>query len=314
MWLWVFLLLVVLVGAGLLVWVGLRHQTQNVEGRVLQLLQEGEEIRSIEDLELRQPFSERVLIPIARRFGEFVLRFTPQRVIAATEIDLLRAGLRARWDPTVVVAVRFFLAIGLLIGGFFLLRASPAPNIRRMALPGALLFGLLGFYLPVLLIKSRIQRRQKAILKSFPDALDLLTICVQAGLGFDAAMQKLVEKWENELALEFARVLREVQLGKPRKDALRDMAERIGLPEVTSFVAAVVQAEQLGVSLSNILVIQADAMRQKRRQRAEEEARKAPIKMLFPLTFLIMPALFIVLLGPSIFILMKSGVLGGLGG
>ncbi len=315
MWLWGLLLFLVLLGAGALVWVGIRsQQSQSVEDRVLELLQEGEEIRSIEDLELRQPFTDRVLIPIARRFGEFVLRFTPQRVIAATEMDLLRAGLRSRWDPTVVVAVRFFLGVGLLVGGFFLLRASPAPNIRRMALPGALLFGLFGFYLPVLLIKSRIQRRQKAILKSFPDALDLLTVCVQAGLGFDAAMQKLVEKWENELALEFARVLREVQLGKPRKDALRDMAERIGLPEVTSFVAAVVQAEQLGVSLSNILLIQADAMRQKRRQRAEEEARKAPIKMLFPLTFLIMPALFIVLLGPSIFILLHSGIASIFGG
>lgn len=311
---WIVLLLVLLIGAGFLVWVGLRSREEDVETRVLELLQEGEEIRSIEDLELRQPFTERVILPIARRLGEFLVRFTPQQVIASTELDLLRAGLRGRWDPTVVVALRVILGIGLFIGGFFLMRLSPSPNLRRSALLMALIFGFLGFYLPVLFIKSRIARRQKEILKSFPDALDLLTICVQAGLGFDAAMQKLVEKWDNALSLEFARVLREVQLGKPRRDALRDMAERIGLPEVSSFVAAVVQAEQLGVSLSNILQIQADAMRLKRRQRAEEEARRAPIKMLFPLAFLIMPSLFIVLLGPSLFILLRSGVAAMFGG
>ncbi len=314
MWLWALLLILLIGTAGFLVWVGIRAQQTDVESRVLELLQEDEQVRSIEELELRQPFMDRVIIPIARRFGDFVLRFTPQRVIASTELDLLRAGMRARWDPTVVVALRLGLGVALFIGGFFLVRLSPSPQVKRSALLLALLFGFLGFYLPVLFIKSRIARRQKEILRSFPDALDLLTICVQAGLGFDAAMQKLVEKWDNALSLEFARVLREVQLGKPRRDALKDMADRIGLPEVTSFVAAVVQAEQLGVGLTNILQIQADAMRLKRRQRAEEEARRAPIKMLFPLAFLIMPSLFIVLLGPSIFILIRSGVAAMFGG
>ena len=315
MWvLWLLLLSVLVGGALFLIWVGIRAQQADPEARVLELLQRDEEIRSIEDLELRQPFMDRVIVPIARRFGDFVLRFTPQRVIAATELDLLRAGLRARWDPTLVLTARLALSMGLFLLGFFLVRLSPSPNVRRSALLLALLFGFLGFYLPVLFIKSRIARRQKEILKAFPDALDLLTICVQAGLGFDAAMQKLVEKWDNALSLEFARVLREVQLGKPRRDALKDMAERIGLAEVSSFVAAVVQAEQLGVSLSNILQIQADAMRLKRRQRAEEEAHKAPVKMLFPLAFLVMPSLFIVLLGPSLFILLRSGIAAMFGG
>jgi len=129
--------------------------------------------------------------------------------------------------------------------------------------------------------------------------VDLLTICVEAGLGFDAAMSKVNEKWENELALAFGRVIREIQLGKLRRDALKDMAERVGLPEMTSFVAAVIQSEQLGVSMAKVLRIQSDQMRMKRRQRAEEEAHKAPIKMIIPMGIFIFPSLMIVLLTPA---------------
>ena len=166
----------------------------------------------------------------------------------------------------------------------------------------------MGFFLPDLWLKSRIDRRQKEIRKALPDALDLLTICVEAGLGLDAAIDRVQAKWENELSLIFARVLREMQLGKLRREALRDMASRVGIPELTSFVAAVIQSEQLGVSMANVLRIQADAMRVKRRQLAEEEAQKAPIKMLFPMAFLIFPSLMIVLLGPAGIILMTSEV------
>jgi tight adherence protein C len=144
-----------------------------------------------------------------------------------------------------------------------------------------------------------------------PDALDLLTICVEAGLGFDAAMAKVSEKWQTQLSMAFARVIQEVQLGKVRKEALRDMADRIGLSEMTSFVAAVIQSEQLGVSLSKVLRIQADQMRIRRRQLAEEEAHKAPIKMLIPMAGLIFPSLMIVLLTPAGLRLFKSA-LGGM--
>jgi tight adherence protein C len=132
-----------------------------------------------------------------------------------------------------------------------------------------------------------------------PDALDLLCICVEAGLGFDAAMNKVSEKWDNELSLAFARVIKEIQLGKLRREALRDMADRIGLTELTSFVAAVIQSEQLGVSMAKVLRIQADQMRVRRRQLAEEEAHKAPLKMLIPMGLLIFPSLMIVLLTPA---------------
>ena len=141
-----------------------------------------------------------------------------------------------------------------------------------------------------------------------PDALDLLTICVEAGLGFDAAMAKVSEKWENELALAFARVNAEIQLGKIRREALRDMADRIGIAEMTSFVAAVIQSEQLGVSLAKVLRIQSDQMRIKRRQLAEEEAHKAPIKMLIPMGLLIFPSLMVVLMTPAALKLMNSGL------
>ena len=134
-----------------------------------------------------------------------------------------------------------------------------------------------------------------------PDALDLLTICVEAGLGFDAAMSKVSEKWENELSILFGRAIREVQLGKTQREALRDMADRISLPELTSFVAAVIQSQILGVSLAKVLRIQSDQMRIKRRQRAEEEAHQAPVKMIIPMALLTFPSIMILLMAPAAF-------------
>jgi tight adherence protein C len=122
---------------------------------------------------------------------------------------------------------------------------------------------------------------------------------VEAGLGFDAALSKVSEKWENQLSLAFTRAIREIQLGKPRRDALKDMSDRLGIPEMTSFVAAIIQSEQLGVSMSKVLRIQSDQMRLKRRQRAEEEAHKAPVKMLIPMALLIFPSIMIIILTPA---------------
>jgi tight adherence protein C len=156
------------------------------------------------------------------------------------------------------------------------------------------------------MLTSRINRRQNEIRKAMPDALDLLTICVEAGLGFDAAMAKVSEKWENELSLAFARAIREVQLGKVRREALKDMADRLGIPEMTSFVAAIIQSEQLGVSMAKVLRIQSDAMRVKRRQRAEELAHKAPIKMIIPMALLIFPSIMIIILTPAALQIMEN--------
>ncbi len=308
MWILWLLLAVLVVGAIVLAIIGLRQQEEDndpLQERLAEYIDSGREIQSLEEVELSQPFTQRVVMPLARSLGQLALRFTPQSVLQNTQRNLELAGRPQGVEAPTFVALHFVGA--LLFGGliFFLLGISHNPGIRKQALLLTVIFGVLGFFFPDLWLQSKIKRRQQNILKAMPDALDLLTICVGAGLGFDNAMQKVVDKWDNELAFEFGRVLREIQLGKSRREALRDMAERVGVPEMSSFVAAIIQSEQLGVSLGNVLQIQAENMRIKRRQRAEEAAQKAPVKMLFPLAFLVMPALFLVLLGPAVMIIVQ---------
>jgi tight adherence protein C len=300
---------VVLIGAIILVIVGLRDtgETDPLQERLAEFASRGE-TATLEEIELSQPITERVILPVARKVGELATRFTPQNVLQSTARKLELAGNPRGIDPTIFWAGS--LIIGVFMAGAFIFLFSVAPidwPLGREALLTGV-FTFLGFFMPELLVRSRIDRRQKSIRKAMPDALDLLTICVEAGLGFDAAMSKVNEKWDNELSLAFGRVLREIQLGKLRREALRDMADRIGIPEMTSFVAAIIQSEQLGVSMSKVLRIQADQMRIKRRQRAEEEAHKAPIKMLFPMGLLIFPSLMIILLGPAAMMLMQSAL------
>ena len=209
-------------------------------------------------------------------------------------------------DAATFLAIRFILAVvlgGLLVVVVLISPPSSASD-NFMYIGGA---AFAGFFLPHLMLTSKITRRQKDIRKAMPDALDLLTICVEAGLGFEASMSKVAEKWETELSMAFARVLREIQLGKVRRDALKDMSERLGIPEMTSFVAAIIQSEQLGVSLARVLRIQSDSMRVKRRQHAEEEAHKAPIKMIIPMALLIFPSILIIILTPAVIQIMEAG-------
>jgi tight adherence protein C len=216
-------------------------------------------------------------------------------------------------DPTVFWALRM---AGLSLGALLFFVATIAPEGSFLKGRG-LLIGIpaaaMGFFLPELWLGGRISKRQNDVRKAMPDALDLLTICVEAGLGFDAAMAKVYEKWDNVVARAFGRVIREIQLGKLRRDSLKDMADRLGVAEMTSFIAAVIQSEQLGVSLARVLRIQADQMRIKRRQRAEEAAHKAPIKMLIPLAILIFPSICLVLMTPAVLMLMQSALGGILG-
>jgi tight adherence protein C len=300
---------VVIIGAIVLVVVGLRSETGEdpIQARLGEFAERGEQV-TLEEIELSQSFSERIILPIARKFGELVIRFTPQNAIQQTTKKLEQAGSPSGLEPTTYWALRF---AGLGLGLVFLVVSFIAPDDSFLKGRGFLIAipaAALGFYLPELWLRSKIGRRQTEIRKAMPDALDLLTICVEAGLGFDAAMAKVNEKWDNELAMAFGRVIREIQLGKLRREALRDMADRLGIPEMTSFVAAVIQSEQLGVSMAKVLRIQSEQMRVKRRQRAEEEAHKAPIKMLFPMAILIFPSIMIVLLGPAALILMQSAL------
>ncbi len=297
----ILIVLVILGGAVALVVIGSKKlKTQEVdplEARLAEFSQRGEAV-SLEEIELSQPFMDRVVYPLVRRIGEMSSRFTPQHVLEQTRMQLELAGNPGRMDASTFYVLRF-IGSGLFGGLMILLSIFSKTWSAPVKFLIVILFTVLGFFFPTLWIKSKISGRQKQIRKAMPDALDLLTICVEAGLGFDAAMAKVNEKWDNELAMAFGRVIKEIQLGKLRKDALKDMSERIGLPEMTSFVAAVIQSEQLGVSMAKVLRIQSDQMRMKRRQRAEEEAHKAPIKMIIPMGIFIFPSLMIVLLTPA---------------
>ena len=274
------------------------EESDPVLSRLAEATQRGENV-SLEDIELQQPFMERVVIPVAKRLGELSTRFTPDKLLQETALKLELAGNPGRIDASTFLATRF---VGAAVFGGLLLLISNLPTVNwpfgRVFLVVSI-FTLLGFFFPQLWLGSRISRRQNEVRKALPDALDLLTICVEAGLGFEAAMSKVADKWENELSLMFGRCIREIQLGKTQREALRDMADRIGLPELTSFVAAVIQSQLLGVSMAKVLRIQSDQMRLKRRQRAEEEAHKAPVKMIIPMALLTFPSIMIILMAPA---------------
>jgi tight adherence protein C len=299
--------LLIIVGVVVLVVLGFRYSRMKQEedidpvmARLAEATQRGEAV-SLEQIELQQPFAERVLIPIIEKIGEISTRFTPQKLLQETTLKLELAGNPGRMEAATFLATRFvgaaFFGGGLLL--ISLLSATKWPLGRTVLVVG--LFTIIGFFFPQLWLQSRINSRQNEVRKALPDALDLLTICVEAGLGFDAAMSKVAEKWENELSVMFGRTIREVQLGKTQREALRDMADRLGLPELTSFVAAVIQSQILGVSLAKVLRIQSDQLRMKRRQFAEELAHKAPVKMIIPMALLTFPSIMIILMAPAAF-------------
>jgi len=304
------LIIVVLVVIAGLVYIGMRDDRSRdpLQERLAQF-GERELPESLEEIELSLPFRDRVLIPILRRVADITTRFTPEKQLAQTRHQIELAGMSGTLEPTTFFAMRIAATIGLGVGAFlvfFVMSPERNPNAILYTIGGA----ALGYFFPVLWLSSKISKRQNNVLKALPDALDLLTICVEAGLGFDQAMGKVYEKWDNELSIAFGRVLREIQLGKLRREALRDMSDRTGVPDVTSFIAAVIQADQLGVSMTKILRVQADQMRVKRRQRAQEKAHQAPVKMMIPMVLLIFPSLWIVLLGPAVIFLLCSGVAG----
>jgi tight adherence protein C len=300
---------VVILGAGLLVYAAIRMPKDEtpLDSRLSEYAGRDVPI-TLEEIELQQPFAERVILPLLKGVSDFVIRFTPAANIQTIQEKLNMAGnpwgmqAPAYWSLQIIFAAFF--------GGLLLfLFVFGSLKLQWWLSLGLVLLGVVfGYFFPRLYLDSRISRRQNNIRKAMPDALDLLTICVEAGLGFDSAMSKVNEEWENELSAAFGRVIQEIRLGKLRRDALKDMAERVGLSEMTSFVAAVVQSEQLGVSMSRVLRIQADQMRLRRRQRAEEKARQAPVIMMLPLVFLIFPSILIVLLGPAGLILFTSPV------
>jgi tight adherence protein C len=253
---------------------------------------------TLEDWEMALPFRERFIRPFLTGVARFFSRLTPSSSLDSTQKRLQAAGMQGRMQVSDFVGLK---GIGGLIGlGFALLLAFTL----HPALGGAILLtamlGVIGYFAPDLWLRSRTDRRKVEISNALPDTIDLLTISVEAGLGFDQAMGRIVSKSNNMLSREFGRVLTQMRLGVPRRDALRQMAERTGVEDVSQFVGAIVQAEQLGASVGRVLRVQSAEMRVRRRQRAQKLAQQAPIKMLFPMAFLIMPSIFVVVLGPAI--------------
>jgi tight adherence protein C len=290
-----------------LVYVGLREDKGRdpLQERLAQF-GEREIPQSLEEIELSLSFRDRILIPMLRRIAAITVRFTPEKQLEETRHLIELAGMAGSLEPTMFFGLRIVLTLAFGLGAFmlfFVMSGTVAPTQALLYTVGG---AALGYFFPLLWIRGKISRRQESILKALPDALDLLVICVEAGLGFDSAMGKVYEKWDNDLAVAFGRVLREIQLGKARRESLKDMADRMEVPDVTSFTAAIIQADQLGVSMSTILRVQSDQMRVKRRQRAQEKAHQAPVKMMIPMVFLIFPSIWIVLLGPAAIILMGS--------
>jgi tight adherence protein C len=262
--------------------------------RILQGLAAAGEAGARESEELLDlPFSRRVLLPAFRTVGRALSRLLPRRILAETGTMLARAGL-PRHRPSDWLGAQALLGVAAAGYGLLLARGHGAAALLALAgLP-------VGWMLPRLYLRSRASRRHNRIRDDLPDALDLLTVCVEAGLGFDQAMVRVVERFAGPLGEEFARALRDQRLGTPRREALLGVVERSDVPELATFVHAVLQAEELGVRIGGVLRVQADAMRERRRQHAEEQAMKAPIKMAFPMIFLILPALFLVVLGPAV--------------
>lgn len=291
-------ILAILALIGGLVYVGLREDRgRDPLAERLAVYGERETPESLEEVELSMPFKDRVLLPAIEKLASFTAKFTPQKQLEVARHKLELAGQTT--DPTQFFLTRILMTVVFGIGTLFLTTGPMAKPLGE-----ALLFTIggtaLGFQFPMISLNSKIRKRQEAILKALPDALDLLTICVEAGLGFDMAMGRVYEKWDNELALAFGRVLREIQLGKLRRVALKDMSNRMDVPDVNAFTAAIIQADQLGVGMAQILRVQSEQMRVKRRQRVQEKAHQAPVKMMIPMVLLIFPSIWLVLLGPAV--------------
>src|SRR6476469_1592948 len=294
-------------GAILLIAMGLAGSSpvDPVQARLTQL--GTMQAKNLEELELQAPFLERTLRPLVGRLTGRMSRVASSSFQERTEKRLALAGNPGNLRVADWLGIKAVGAVGgavLFLLLFGVLGVLGLPPVLRILMG---VIGLMfGYTIPEFWLGGRVKKRQHAILLQIPDALDLLTISVRAGLGFDGALGKVVEKLEGPLTEEFRRALAEIRVGKPRRDALRDIIPRTEVPALTNFVGAIIQAEQLGVSISKVLQVQSEQLRIERRQRAEEQAAKAPIKMLFPLVGCIFPSLFIVILGPAIILIILN--------
>ena len=251
----------------------------------------------INDEIYNRSFSDRVIKPALDGTGKFLMRMAPAEMVGNLEKKIIMAGrpygLSAKnWFGIQTVAT---VSMPLLI--LLLMLYAKADLGKTLLMVAAV--GAMGVMIPNLILNGKIRERQKSVLKTMPDVMDLLTVSVEAGLGFDSALSKVTEKMPGTLSEEFQVLLQEIKVGKSRKEAMYQMAERVGVPDFRSFISAIIQADQLGVSLGRVLRIQSEQIRVNRKQMIQEKAMKAPIKMLIPMIIFIFPVIFIVLLGPT---------------
>lgn len=254
-------------------------------------------IPTLRQLELSHSWKKRLLDPMIRRFTRFGQALTPSKNLKSLKQELIMAGLADGLSVPDFLGIRFL--VGMVMGAviFFTFGANnPFFSALMFAMGGF----VVGLYLPNLWLRTKVNKRQKTLTLELPDALDMMSICVDAGMGFDAALQKIAFHADTEFAMEIRRVLMEIQIGVPRTDAMRHLVDRTGVPDISNFVAVLIQSDSMGISIRDVLHTQSVQMRVKRRQRAEESARRAPLKMLFPLVFFIFPALFAIILGPAV--------------
>ncbi len=244
-----------------------------------------------------ETFTDRALLPMKTGLARMVLRISPRSSVETVTNKLMRAGLSRKVSPTGYLASKALLALGGFLGGQVVAGAVGANGSKAILL--SIGIALVGFVLPDVVVTLKSRTRKEILRAELPDALDLLAVSVEAGLGFDSAIAKLTEHMEGPLADEFALTLGEMRVGESRLNALTKMMKRVETPELSAFVRAIIQADQLGISLGRILKVQASDTRTRRQLAAEERAMKAPIKMLFPTVLFIFPAMFIIILGPA---------------
>ena len=265
-----------------------------VEGR-LRIYETGVPL-TVEQMELREPFLDRVVRPFFKRVGRLIEQSLPERARQQISLSLQVAGRPGGMSAGDFIAVRYALTaalcvLGILIGA--LLRNPLA--LALLAAVGA----VIGLYGPTFWLRSRLNSRRSEIQLELPDVIDVLVVCVEAGLTFESSMERVVEKYDHALSEEFGRVMQEIRLGRPRLEALEDMGERTGVDELNNFVQAIIQSEQLGSGISRILRIQSDEIRLKRLLTAQERGARASLKMLLPMLGCIFPTLWVILLGPA---------------
>ena len=253
--------------------------------------------------DLDKSFSERVLIPLQNRFAGLGRRLSGADSSERIRRKLDLAGNPPGWTVDRVMSGKVVGAMAGFAGGLLFSLMLGSPTTKILVIAG---ITIAGFFAPSMYLYQRTYDRSSRIQRELPDAIDLLTISVESGLGFDAALQQVAYNTEGPLADEFSRVLREMQIGSSRSESLRALAERSNLSELRSFVSSMVQADAFGIPIANVLRVQSSEMRVKRRQRAEEKAQQVPVKMTIPLIFCILPSLFIVIMGPAVLQVMDS--------